>query len=76
MLKDAANVQIQIFDSLGQVVRVLDLGFQETGRRLSTEKAAYWDGRNEKGEHLASGVYFYQIQAGNFSRTRKMVILK
>jgi hypothetical protein len=75
-LKDAANVQIQIFDSLGKVVRVLDLGFQETGKRLSTEKAAYWDGRNEKGEHLASGVYFYQIQAGNFSKTRKMVILK
>ena len=75
-LKDSADVKIQIFDSLGQMVRILDLGLQESGRHISADKAAYWDGKNAKGEDVASGVYFYRIDAGKFSETRKMVILK
>ena len=75
-LKDSADVKIQIFDSLGQMVKILDLGLQESGRHISADKAAYWDGKNARGEDVASGVYFYRIDAGQFSETRKMVILK
>jgi hypothetical protein len=39
-------------------------------------KAAYWDGRNANGESIASGVYFYQLQAKDYSAIRRMVIVK
>jgi hypothetical protein len=39
-------------------------------------RAAYWDGKNEAGEKVASGVYFYSIQAGNYTSTKKMVVAK
>ena len=42
----------------------------------STERAIHWDGRNANGESVSSGVYFYRLQAGDYSQTRKMVILK
>ena len=75
-LKDGAEVTIRIYNATGQVVRTLDLGFQKSAEYFSRDQAAYWDGRNDMGEHIASGVYFYQIDAGDFSATRKMVILK
>jgi len=40
------------------------------------EEAAYWDGKNGAGEQLASGVYFYQLRAGDFTTIRKMLIAK
>jgi hypothetical protein len=42
----------------------------------SQDTAAYWDGRNNKGEYVSSGIYFYQIQTGDFAATRKMVVTK
>ncbi|MBI1923309.1 T9SS type A sorting domain-containing protein [Candidatus Poribacteria bacterium] len=75
LAKDA-NTTIEIYNAMGQVVRTLDLGFQRRGRYISRERAAYWDGRNEVGEHVASGVYFYVLKASAFTATRKMVILK
>ena len=56
--------------------RRLDLGHQREGYYASQTRAAYWDGRNDVGERVASGVYFYQLQAGSLSLLRKMVILK
>ena len=58
------------------MVRQLDLGHQSTGYYTDKTQAAYWDGRNNLGEPVGSGVYFYQLQAGEFSATRKLVILK
>ena len=55
---------------------VLDLGHKPAGFYATREKSAYWDGRNESGESVSSGIYFYQIQAGEFATTRKMTILK
>jgi len=52
------------------------LGRKETGEYINKEKAAYWDGRNDEGERIASGIYFYHLDAGNFKATRKMVIMK
>lgn len=60
LAKDA-NVQIHIYDSAGRSVRTLDLGFQNSGFYLHKDSAAYWNGRNNAGEKLASGMYFYHL---------------
>ena len=70
------NVTLTIYDIKGAVVRRLDLGHQMAGYYADRIKAAYWDGRNNLGESVGSGVYFYQLQAEDFSAIRKMVILK
>ena len=75
-LSNDADVQISIYDSKGVLVRWLDLGHQMAGYYADRTKAAYWDGRNEFGEHVASGAYFYHLSAGDYSATRKMLILK
>ncbi|MFQ6043169.1 MAG: hypothetical protein ACE5PV_20125 [Candidatus Poribacteria bacterium] len=54
----------------------LSLGEKEAGYYKTKETAAYWDGRDNLGQPVASGVYLYQIKAGEFSATRKMVIVK
>ena len=70
------NVTLTIYDIKGAVVRRLDLGHQMAGYYTDRTKAAYWDGRNNLGEPVGSGVYFYQLQTEDFSAIRKMVILK
>ena len=75
-LANPSNVQITIYDTRGSVVRQLNLGHQQEGYYTSRSRAAYWDGRNDIGERVASGIYFYQLQADNASFLRKMVILK
>ena len=72
----ASDVQITIYDAQGAVVRLLDLGHQRKGYYTHRSRAAHWDGRNAIGERVASGLYFYQLQADNMSLLRKMVILK
>ena len=75
-LANAAEVTIRIYSATGQLVRHLDLGFQQAGYYIGKARAAYWDGRNDLGERLASGVYFYQLSTPESSATRKMVIKK
>ena len=75
-LAQDAPVTIQIYNTKSQLIRILHVGLQKSGLYLTKERAAYWDGRNISGEKVASGVYFYTLQAGNFKDTRKMVILK
>ena len=75
-LAHAADVTLTIYDTEGAMVRQFDLGYQPAGYYTGKTKAAYWDGRNNLGEPVGSGVYFYQLQAGDFSATRKLVILK
>ena len=75
-LANPTNVQITIYGMRGVVVRRLDLGYQREGYYTSRSRAAYWDGTNEVGERVASGIYFYQLEADNVSLLRKMVILK
>ena len=75
-LAKPSNVQINIFDAQGVLVRMLPLGHQSAGYYTSRNRAAYWDGRNALGERVASGVYFYTFKAGDFTATRKMLILK
>ena len=75
LAKDAF-VTLIIYDGAGQVVRTIDVGHQAAAVYESRSQAIYWDGRNEIGEQVASGVYFYHLSAGDFSATRKMLILK
>ena len=75
-LKTPAAVHMTIYNLRGTLVRELSLGYQVAGRYTSRTRAAYWDGRNTVGEPVASGLYFYTLTAGDFSATRRMVILK
>ena len=75
-LSEPATVTITIYDVTGNIVRSLHLGHQAAGFYRSRSAAAYWDGRNHLNESVASGIYFYQIQAGELSATRRMLILK
>ena len=60
----------------GQMIRQLKLGHKPAGVYRNRSRAIHWDGRNNIGEKVATGVYFYQLTAGDFTATRKMLILK
>ena len=75
-LAKSADVTLSIYAVDGRLIRTLALGHQPVGLYESQSRAAYWDGRNEAGEPVASGVYFYTFTAGEFTATRKMLILK
>ena len=75
-LADDADVNVRIYDVGGKLVRNLDIGYQRAGRYLNREKAVYWDGRDQLGTSVSSGVYFYTLKTDRFSDTRRMVILK
>ena len=75
-LTEDVFVTLTIYDGMGQVVRTIDVGYQVAAVYESRSKAIYWDGRNGLGEQVASGVYFYHLSAGDYSATRRMVILK
>ena len=75
-LATPADVSISIYTADRKLVRTLDLGHQDVGIYKSQSQAAYWDGKNETGEPVASGVYFYTLKAGDFTATRKMLIRK
>ena len=75
-LAQAANVTLTVYDVRGSVVRELRLGHQPAGVYVNRGRAAYWDGKNQLGEKVASGVYFYTLAAGEFTATRKLLIEK
>ena len=76
ILSEDSSVTIRIYTASGQLVRTLALGHKKQGAYLFRTQAAYWDGNNDEGEAVGSGVYFYQLHAGDFSATRKMVVAK
>lgn len=75
-LAKATDVTVSIYSVNGTLVRTLALGHQAAGVYQNKSQAAYWDGRNELGERVASGVYFYTLTAGDFSATGKMLVRK
>ena len=75
-LAELAEVNIFIYAADGKLVRTLKFGQQPAGIYETRSRAAYWDGKNQLGESVASGVYFYSLTAGNFTATRKMLIRK
>ncbi len=75
-LAESAEVTVHIYAASGVLVRTLVLGHQAAGVYQRRSHAVYWDGKNEVGEPVASGVYFYTLTAGDFTATRKMLIRK
>ncbi len=75
-LSATADVTIEIYSSDGQLIRTLDIGEQPAGLYQNRSRAAYWNGKNQIGEPVASGVYFYTLTAGYYTGTRKMLIRK
>ena len=75
-LAKPSDVTITIYSAYGTIVRTLSIGHQTVGLYQSKGRAAYWDGKNDAGEPIASGVYFYTFSAGKFTATRKMLIRK
>lgn len=75
-LSKPAEVTVTIHTADGYLIRTLTLGHQPAGIYQSKTRAAYWDGKNTHGELVASGVYFYTLEAGEFAATRKMLIRK
>ena len=75
-LAEDAFVTLTIYNLSGHTVRTLEVGHRVASAYENRSNAVYWDGRNGLGEQVASGVYFYTLTAGDYSATRKMVILK
>ena len=69
-------VTISIHNQKGQMIRTILLGTKQAGIYATKDKAAYWNGKDSFGEKVASGIYYYTLQAGEFKATRKMVIMK
>jgi hypothetical protein len=70
------DVTISIYNVSGHLLRTINLGHKEAGRYMSRDRAVNWDGRDDRGGELASGVYFYLLKAGEFTSTRKMILEK
>jgi hypothetical protein len=75
-LAQDAQVTISIYNTTGEIVRNIFLGNKPAGVYVNQDKAAYWNGRNQSGEKVSSGIYFYHMHAGNYRATRRMLILK
>jgi hypothetical protein len=75
-LAEDSEVEIWIFNVAGELVRKLELGYRPAGVYLTQHKAARWDGRNSSDEEVSSGLYFYRVQAGNYTKVQKMTLAK
>ena len=75
-LTEAASVTVRIYNVKSELIRSIDVGKQAAGAYTNRQSAAYWDGKDDTGQSVASGVYFYQLLADDFSETRRMVVMK
>ena len=75
-LAEAANVTVRVYNIKGELIRSLNVGMQSAGLYANRQRAAYWDGKDNTGQPVASGIYFYQLLADDFSETRRMVVMK
>jgi len=70
-LKDAGNVKIEVYNARGQLIRSFTRNHEVPGFY-----SVVWDGKDSKGNHVSSGVYFYRMSSGKYSATRKMMLMK
>lgn len=75
-LGEASSMTITIYDMRGYVVKRIELAYQPKGVYQTQNRAAYWDGFNQTGEPVPTGVYFVQLKTEGFQQTRRMVLLK
>jgi hypothetical protein len=67
----AVRVKLTIYNVLGEKIRTLVDSYKPAGI-----KQVLWDGRNELGQRVASGVYLYRLEAGEFTKTRRLVVMR
>jgi hypothetical protein len=70
-LRKESHVKITVYNVLGQKVRILRDEIEEGGH-----KRVVWDGRDDSGNEVTSGIYFYKIVAGDFAKAKKMIMVK
>jgi len=75
-LAQDSTVTAKIYDLTGKQIRMIELGHITVGNYVEVNRAIYWDGKTDTGEQVSSGTYFYQIEAGDYTETRRMVMLK
>jgi hypothetical protein len=75
-LSEPAEVELRIYSSSGRLIRTLELGQQKPGTYTDRERAMYWDGKDENGEYVSSGVYFYHLLAGESVSVKKMAVIR
>ena len=75
-LAEGSTVTVKIYDVTGSLVRTINVGHKPVGYYLTRERAVYWNGRNESGEPVSSGVYFYTLNTDTYTQTCRMVIVK
>ena len=75
-LAQDSTATARIYDVTGKQIRIIKLGHLSAGNYVESSKVIYWDSRTENGEQVSSGTYFYQIEVGDYTETRKMMILK
>ena len=75
-LHTPAPVRLSIYDVRGALVWEIDLGQRAAGRYLTRAGAVHWDGRDQMGQRVASGMYLYRLQAGPIAQVRKMLLVK
>ena len=76
LLSEDAEITIRVYNTAGETVRTLFIGHQTSGFYINRERAAYWDGRNESGEAVSSGVYIYELTTPKTKQTKRLVVLK
>ncbi|MEW6482464.1 MAG: T9SS type A sorting domain-containing protein, partial [bacterium] len=73
-LSKDSNVSLEIYNILGQKVKTIELGNKPKGSYTQKNRAIFFDLKNNAGQNLSSGLYFYKIKAGNFSAIKAMVV--
>ena len=75
-LAQDSTVTAKIYGLTGKQIRMIELGHITVGNYVEVNRAIYWDGKTDTGGQVSSGTYFYQIEAGDYTETRRMVMLK
>ena len=75
-LSEDAYVRIGVYDAVGQLIRVLDLGERGRGVYLEQGRAAYWDGKDASGDEVSSGIYQYRLEVGGVVKLRSMALVR
>jgi len=70
-IKEPAQVKIDVYNMLGQKVKTLVNGYVGTGNH-----SVVWNGVDDRNRNVASGIYFYRMQAGKYTSTKKMIMMK
>jgi hypothetical protein len=76
LLSRGSEVTVNIYNSLGRLVRRIDVGYLEAGEYLGRGEAILWDSRDNAGERVSSGIYFYELRADETKEIKKLMLLK